>query len=266
MAQPNTSASLVSAITDDEDLAKSTKQTQIVEAAAALFLRSGFGAVSMDMIAATANVSKRTVYSYFSTKEALFVAVMDALCQQMAGPDDHAWSCPISDLAYNPDTGCMTAAPSDAHNVDAHNDSALTPADRIIGTIGNQTVEELLTAIGMRFLKILSSAEGVQLYRIVIHEADRFPDLGRNFYKYGCVPLIERLSDLLKSQHDAGLMYVPGVTDSAWLFFSMIKDPIHMQLCVSERMSVTEKEIEDHVDSAVQRFLIYHAPRQRQAV
>ena len=256
MVQPDTSASLVSAITDDEDLAKSTKQTQIVEAAAALFLKSGFGAVSMDMIAATANVSKRTVYSYFSTKEALFVAVMDALCQQMAGPDDHAESCPISDLAYNPDTGCMNAPPANAHD-----DTALTPADRIIGTIGDQTVEDLLTAIGMRFLKILSSAEGVQLYRIVIHEADRFPDLGRNFYKYGCVPLIERLSGLLKSQHDAGRMHVPGVTDSAWLFFSMIKDPIHMQLCVSERTSVTEKEIEDHVDSAVRRFLMYHAPR-----
>ncbi len=56
--------------------APSPTRGAIVEAATALFLDAGYGAVSMDAIARRAGVSKRSVYSYFSGKEALFGAVM----------------------------------------------------------------------------------------------------------------------------------------------------------------------------------------------
>lgn len=48
------------------------KRQAILEAAQALFLREGFGGVSMDRIAAEAGVSKLTVYSHFGDKESLF--------------------------------------------------------------------------------------------------------------------------------------------------------------------------------------------------
>lgn len=68
------------------DVAASPKRDAIVGAATRLFLESGYGAVSMDAIAAEAGVSKRTVYSHFENKETLFAAVMSHLCSSMGGP------------------------------------------------------------------------------------------------------------------------------------------------------------------------------------
>ena len=57
-----------------------TKRRQIELAAMKLFLDTGFEETSMDAIAAEANVSKRTVYSHFPNKEALFLDVMKEMC------------------------------------------------------------------------------------------------------------------------------------------------------------------------------------------
>ena len=50
------------------------KRAAIIAAAREAFLKDGFGATSMDRIAALADVSKRTVYNHFENKEALFSA------------------------------------------------------------------------------------------------------------------------------------------------------------------------------------------------
>lgn len=51
------------------------KKTQILEAACDEFQRKGFQSCSMDEISRLADVSKRTVYNYFDSKEALFLSV-----------------------------------------------------------------------------------------------------------------------------------------------------------------------------------------------
>lgn len=64
------------------------KRAAIVDAAVAEFRASGFEATSMDRIAATAGVSKRTVYNHFASKDALFLHIVDALMAR--GGDEHA--------------------------------------------------------------------------------------------------------------------------------------------------------------------------------
>jgi len=49
---------------------------QIVNVATRLFLESSFEGVSVDLIAATARISKQTFYARFASKEALFAAVI----------------------------------------------------------------------------------------------------------------------------------------------------------------------------------------------
>ncbi|MBL4614479.1 MAG: TetR/AcrR family transcriptional regulator [Magnetovibrio sp.] len=57
------------------------KRLAIIEAARKIFLDKGFDGASMDVIAETANVSKRTVYNHYASKEALFGDVMLGMCQ-----------------------------------------------------------------------------------------------------------------------------------------------------------------------------------------
>lgn len=48
-----------------------------------LFLDNGFEGTSMDAIAQQAGISKRTLYSHFTNKSALFAAVVEQLCAKV---------------------------------------------------------------------------------------------------------------------------------------------------------------------------------------
>ncbi|MCC4601718.1 TetR/AcrR family transcriptional regulator [Xanthomonas melonis] len=60
------------------------KRQAILEAAIAQFRQHGFEATSMDRVAATAGVSKRTVYNHFPSKDALFGEILRGLWQRSA--------------------------------------------------------------------------------------------------------------------------------------------------------------------------------------
>lgn len=61
------------------------KQTRIIEAAVAEFQDKGFAAASMDRISARSEVSKRTLYKYFESKENLFRSIVEELSNRFAG-------------------------------------------------------------------------------------------------------------------------------------------------------------------------------------
>ena len=65
------------AIQNDGNSTKIPKRLQIVEAAFKLFKTNGFYATGVDLIMRNANVSKRTMYKYFPSKNDLIVAVLD---------------------------------------------------------------------------------------------------------------------------------------------------------------------------------------------
>ena len=58
------------------------KREDILRAAIDEFRGSGFEATSMDRVAASAGVSKRTVYNHFPSKEALFAEIMVQLWER----------------------------------------------------------------------------------------------------------------------------------------------------------------------------------------
>ncbi|UUV04947.1 TetR/AcrR family transcriptional regulator [Ruegeria sp. YS9] len=61
-----------------------SKRAQIIEAAVAEFQEKGFAAASMDRISARAEVSKRTLYKYFESKENLFRSIVVELSSRFA--------------------------------------------------------------------------------------------------------------------------------------------------------------------------------------
>jgi len=58
------------------------KREQILTGAMQEFFAHGFSGTSMDRVAATARVSKATVYSHFQDKEGLFVTLVERLAQR----------------------------------------------------------------------------------------------------------------------------------------------------------------------------------------
>ena len=66
------------------------KREGIITTAGKLFIRNGYHAVSMDMIAAAVPVSKPTLYNHFSNKEALYRAVMESRCALLSELFDEA--------------------------------------------------------------------------------------------------------------------------------------------------------------------------------
>ena len=72
---------------------KSKKRTTILSGAIDIFISMGYELTSMDKIAETAGVSKRTIYNHFGSKENLFQAIVaDFLAQRQS----------LKTITYNP--------------------------------------------------------------------------------------------------------------------------------------------------------------------
>jgi AcrR family transcriptional regulator len=74
------------------------KREYLLDIAAERFLASGFSAVSVDELVASAGQSKTNVYSWFGGKEGLFLATIDRLLDSMLVPlvDNRFASLPLS--------------------------------------------------------------------------------------------------------------------------------------------------------------------------
>ena len=70
------------------------KREAIVQAAIAEFRANGFDATSVDKVAARAEVSKRTLYNHFPSKDALFAEILRG-CGTAAPVE---WNCPTAPM------------------------------------------------------------------------------------------------------------------------------------------------------------------------
>lgn len=68
------------------------KRDAIVQAAIGEFREHGFNGTSMDRVAAAADVSKRTVYNHFPSKEELFEAILLLMWERSQSHDDLAYT------------------------------------------------------------------------------------------------------------------------------------------------------------------------------
>ena len=95
-----------------QEYADLTRQA-VLDAATALFAEQGYGATSLDQVAAAARVSKGTVYAHFEGKQALFTAALvdleralhEELTALMAGYDD-LWEASVAALSAFFDACC----------------------------------------------------------------------------------------------------------------------------------------------------------------
>ncbi len=125
------------------------KDRAIVLAARENFLRDGFAGASMDAIAKSAGVSVKTIYGHFSNKDELFRKVMVGACTDNLFAGD-------------------------------------IPSEDALGqrfAWFSKATQQGLCEAGKEYLGHLLSKDELALYRAVTRDADRFPELGRQYQR-----------------------------------------------------------------------------------
>jgi len=205
-----------------EDGRSTRKRRAILEAATTLFLRNGYAGTSMDEIAARAAVSKQTVYKHFTDKERLFSAIVTATVDEIANPN-------YDEVLKLRDTG---------------------------------DVERDLRGFARRQLRAVMEPRLLQLRRLVIGEAGRFPQLGRLFYERGPGRTIDALATMFERLASRGALELDDPLLAAahfnWLVMSI---PLNQAMLLGEDEPATPAELDRYADAGVRVFLAAHSPR-----
>ena len=114
---------------------------------------------------------------------------------------------------------------------------------------------------GGKFVNLVTSPNGIALFRIVVGEAARFPELGASFYATGPKRLIDVIAAYLKEQDRKGTLTVPDAERAAMQFLDLAKSGVHLRLLLGVGGEATEAEKEDAVRQAGACFLRVYEPR-----
>jgi TetR/AcrR family transcriptional repressor of mexJK operon len=149
---------------------------RILKVATRAFLTHGYAATSIETIAASTGVAKRTLYARWRDKPALFRAVLERLMAR--------W------LA-------MPEAPAPEHpaSVPPALDRLPTAADRL---------EAALQQAATRVLAVALQPDALALHRLMIAESGRFPELAEMVRQSGAAAGMARISGLLAAEMLAG--------------------------------------------------------------
>ncbi len=200
----------------DEENRSARKRKAILEAATTLFLRFGYQGTSMDQIAALAAVSKQTVYKNFTDKDQLFSEIVLGI------------------------TGTVDAFVLD-----------VTATLRDTGDL-----EQDLRALASRYLASVMQPRVLQLRRLVISEAVRFPGLGRAYYEQGPERVLASIAASFQQLAKRGLLRPlddPRLAADHFAFLVLSIPLDRAMVCGDE--SFTPAELDRFSDSAVRVFL-----------
>ena len=206
-----------------EDERRSTrKRAAILDAATTIFLSNGYLGTSMDEIAALARVSKQTVYKHFADKERLFSEIVTATVDEIADPN-------YDEVVKLEDTG---------------------------------DVERDLHAFARRQLRAVMEPRLLQLRRLVIGEAGRFPRLGRLFYERGPGRTIDALATMFERLASRGELELGDPRLAAahfnWLVMSI---PLNQAMLLGQDEPANPAELDGYADAGVRAFLAAYRRR-----
>lgn len=194
------------------------KRRAILAAATEVFLQHGYLGASMDEVAAKAGVSKQTVYKQFENKERLFAEIVLGTSDQLMD-------------------GLVQAY---AETLD-----------------GAADAREGLQALARRLLDSLTAASVLQLRRLVIAEADRFPEVCGAWFTSGFEKSLEALGEALTRLTERGLLReLEDPTLAAYQFAGLVMyKPMNRAMFAGTRERPAPGELDKLADQATEVFL-----------
>jgi TetR/AcrR family transcriptional regulator, mexJK operon transcriptional repressor len=206
----------------EDERRSARKRRAILEAAATVFLRNGYLGTSMDEIAARAGVSKQTVYKHFADKERLFSEIVTATVDEIADPN----------------------------------------YDEVLNLRDTGDVERDLRDFARRQLRAVMEPRLLQLRRLVIGEAGRFPQLGRLFYERGPGRTIDALATMFERLASRGALDLDDPRIAAahfnWLVMSI---PLNQAMLLGEDEPATPAQLRRYADAGARAFLAAYRKR-----
>lgn len=191
------------------------KRKVILEAATRLFLEKGFDGTSMDDVATLAMVSKPTVYKYFEDKNKLYTAIVR----------------------------------STVDNVD----QVVRIVSSSMATRGN--AEKALRALAQEFLTVLMKPDLLRLRRMIIANADRFPEVARSWYENGFGRVLATLAGVFADLTNRGYLRHLDPQMAAEHFVGLVLwIPLNKAMFGAEA-ALTDEETARLAKSAVRIFL-----------
>jgi AcrR family transcriptional regulator len=134
-------------------------------------------------------------------------------------------------------------------------------ADRILEATANAPPRQALAAFGEEYLLHLYSEQTVKLFRILVTEAQRSPELGRLFYEVGPARGRKGLESYLEAAKAHGFLDPPDCALAADQFLSLCKGPCHLQFLLNLIPPLTQDEIRAQIAEAVQAFMTLYGPK-----
>jgi TetR/AcrR family transcriptional repressor of mexJK operon len=134
------------------------------------------------------------------------------------------------------------------------------------GQIGARALDEpdirdALLQVARDFNNLLCSGDGLTMYRIVVAEAPRFPELGRIFYDSGPKVMIDRIADVLRRASERGLLKLADPRIAAIQFISLIRGEMHLTRVLG--LKSASKNPAGYTEASVDLFLAGYGPGKR---
>jgi AcrR family transcriptional regulator len=130
-----------------------------------------------------------------------------------------------------------------------------------VSTTHERDIKKMLIQIGTQFMRYVTEPNSLTLFRVVIGEIQKFPELGREMYQSGNSVIIRTVADFFRQWADAGLLNIEDTMLAARQFLSLVKGDLQFRCLMDIDQNATETDIKRNVEGAVSMFLDHYGPK-----
>jgi AcrR family transcriptional regulator len=137
--------------------------------------------------------------------------------------------------------------------IEARSSEVLRPLDDIANA--HLPIREGLAAFGRLYVSVLTAESGIAIFRVMISESARIPEINRRFLEVGPRRVVELLAQYLEERAALGELSCPNPTSDADHLSAMFRGSIHLRALLIGSDFTDSLDVDKHVDEVVSLFL-----------